>query len=319
MIFWFFKANLSECAAVQDVLSMYKESSGQEVNFTKSSIIFSANVTMETRQELRTLLSVTESDGKCKYLGMPLQVGQKKVEAFQFLKYKLWQRIAGWRDKKLSRAGKEVLLKTVAQALPTYVMSLYQIPKEVCVNLHRLMNSFWWTGSQDRKGIKWQRWERLCVRKELGGIGFKDLQQFNLAMLAKQGWRIFTNPNCLMVRLLKAKYFRVRDFWEAREGGNPSSIWKNILTGRDVLKQGVRRRIGDGQGTWVCRMPWFPDRVNGFVTTEAAEGMPELKVSDLMIPGSQVWDSCKVTELFNARDRELILSIPLSHRTIVDE
>lgn len=90
--------------------------------------------------------------------------------------------------------------------------------------------------SQGRKDIKWQWWNRLCVGKEMGGIGYKDLQQFNLAMLAKQGCRILKNPNCLMSRLLKEKYFRDRDVWETREGGNPSFMRRSILTGGDFLK-----------------------------------------------------------------------------------
>lgn len=103
---------------------------------------------------------------------MRLQVGQRKKQAFQYIKDNLWKRISGWRDKNLSRAGKEVLLKTVAQAIPTYVMSLYKLPKELSIELHRIMNSFWWNGFAEGKGIKWRRWERMCVRKKLDGIGF---------------------------------------------------------------------------------------------------------------------------------------------------
>lgn len=137
------------------------------------------------------------------------------------------------------------------------------------------------------------------MRKEIGGIGFKDLQQFHVAMLTKQEWRILINPNCLMARLLKAKYFKDRDFWEAAEGGNPSSIWRSILEGRALLKKGMRRHIGDGQGTWVWHTTWLPDVDNAKVTTEFVDRLENMSVSDLMLPGTHVWDSTKIADLFN--------------------
>lgn len=102
----------------------------------------------------------------------------------------------------------------VAQALPTYAMSLYLLPQQICTKLHRIMNIFWWGK------IKWKKWEHLCQRKSEGGIGFRDLHDFNLALLAEQGWRLMTNDSCLMTQVIKATYFEGGNFLNSNLGGN---------------------------------------------------------------------------------------------------
>ena len=105
----------------------------------------------------------------------------------------------------LSRAGKEILLKTVALAMPNYAMSLYLLPKELCRELEGMMNSFWWHSNHSgRKGINWVNWEYLCKPKGCGGLGFKQLHSFNIVMLGNQLWRLLTHPGSLMAKILKA-------------------------------------------------------------------------------------------------------------------
>ncbi|CAN0838407.1 hypothetical protein LINGRAHAP2_LOCUS2142 [Linum grandiflorum] len=86
-----------------------------------------------------------------------------------------------------------------------------------------MINSYWWGTKGNRGGgIAWMRWERLCVRKKFGGMGFKELYGFNLAMI------------------LKAKYFPQGDFLSANLGSNPSLTWRSIFEARLVVKQGYR-------------------------------------------------------------------------------
>ncbi|KAL0388996.1 UNVERIFIED_CONTAM: hypothetical protein Scaly_0256700 [Sesamum calycinum] len=75
--------------------------------------------------------------------------------------------------------------------------------------------------------------------KKEGGLGFRDLRAFNLAMLAKQGWRILTNPNLLLSKIFKARYFPKVDFMQAKKGYNSSYTWRCILEGRQVMKEGI--------------------------------------------------------------------------------
>ena len=94
--------------------------------------------------------------------------------------------------------------------------------------------------------------------KGLGGLGFKDFELFNLAMLARQAWRILENPETSSSRLLKSIYYPSSDFLDATLSSHPSQVWRAILEGRDILKQGVVRRIGNGATPRIWEDNWLP-------------------------------------------------------------
>lgn len=120
-------------------------------------------------------------------------VGRSKKSTFAFVKDRVWQRISSWGGRTLSRAGKEVFIKSVLQSIPAYVMSPYLIPPSVCAEIERMLNSYWWgSGGANGRGIRWMSWERLTACKSIGGMGFRQLHAFNLAMLGKQAWKLVT-------------------------------------------------------------------------------------------------------------------------------
>ena len=96
----------------------------------------------------------------------------------------------GWKEKILSKAGKEILIKAVAQAISTYTMSCFKLLNAFCEDLTSMIRNFWWGQRKDEKKTDWLSWEKMCELKANGGMGFKKLQQFNLALLAKQGLRL---------------------------------------------------------------------------------------------------------------------------------
>ena len=79
------------------------------------------------------------------------------------------------------------MLKTVVQAVPTYVMNVFLLLVSLCMDLERMMNSFWWGSKGDKGGIKWMAWDRMCAHKSIDGMGFRKIHEFNIAMLGKQG------------------------------------------------------------------------------------------------------------------------------------
>jgi hypothetical protein len=129
--------------------------------------------------------------GTGKYLELPSMIGRSRKDTFIFIKDRVWKKINSWSSKCLSLAGREVMVKSVLQAIPLYVMSTFLIPSSLCDEIEKIMNSYWQGHNDERpKGIHWLSWDSLSMHKNDGGMGFKNLSAFNLAMLRKQAWKL---------------------------------------------------------------------------------------------------------------------------------
>jgi hypothetical protein len=137
------------------------------------------------------------------------------------------KKLKGWKERHLSFAGRSVLISAVIQALPTYVMSCFLLPKGLCEQIESAICRFWW-GSNDKQKIHWKAKETIFKSKMAGGLGFRSMHLFNKAMLAKQVWRLQTAPNTLLSQCLKAKYYPSTDIIHSHKGRNPSYIWHSL-------------------------------------------------------------------------------------------
>ena len=116
----------------------------------KSSIHFAKGVSGSIREAVMDSLQVHNVALSEKYLGMPSDVGVSTNGAFKYLKDRVWKRVQGWLEQTLSSGGKEVLIKSVAQAIPTFSMSCFRLPRGPCQHIDNLLRSFWW-GSKEGK------------------------------------------------------------------------------------------------------------------------------------------------------------------------
>ncbi|XP_027182092.1 uncharacterized protein LOC113780492 [Coffea eugenioides] len=199
-------------------------------------------------------------------------IGRSKRQVFGYIKEKVVSRMRGWKEKVLSQTGKEIMLKSIILALPTYAMSCCKLPKSLCMDLCRQMAKFRWGDSEEAKRIHWISWDKLSEVKGKGGLGFRDLQCFNKATLAKQLWRVLTNPSLLVRRVLKNRYFKGTSIWETKERGGHSWIWKSILSAGDLLEKGARKRVGDGSTINIWKDKWIMNSTNGMVQSRKPEG-----------------------------------------------
>lgn len=101
-------------------------------------------------------------------------------------------------------------------------------------------------------------------------------------MLGKQGWSLQTNPNTLVARLFKARYYPHSSFVEACLGNNPSYVWRSILSAQPAISCGGRIQIGGGQHTVIGSVPWLSDPVNGFISSIIPAPISEASVDSLM-------------------------------------
>ena len=157
-----------------------------------------------------------------RYLGLPVYIGKSKSKTFAYIRERIWKKIKGGNEKLLSKAGKEVLIKAMAQAIPVYVMSCFDLTKTFCDDSSTMICQYWWSQVDKKNKIHWVNWERLSLPKSVGGLGFRNLHSFNLAMLARQAWRLLQEPTSLSARILKAVYYPDRSILNAELGTIPS-------------------------------------------------------------------------------------------------
>lgn len=136
-------------------MSQYQQASGQEVNLSKSEIIFSKNVPNANKSNILQIIHMQEADHFTKYLGMPTGMGRNKRQVFEFLQDRIWKKLKGWKERNLSFAGRSVLIKVVAEAIPTYIMSGFLLPKSFCNQLEKLICNFWWGSNTDQGKTHW--------------------------------------------------------------------------------------------------------------------------------------------------------------------
>ena len=99
-------------------------------------------------------------------------MGKSKVNTFKDLGEKITRRVLGWKEKYISKASREILIKIVAQAIPTYTMRMFKIPKALCNIINSTLAKYWWGQTKDEKKIHWINWKKLCTLKKKGGMGF---------------------------------------------------------------------------------------------------------------------------------------------------
>ncbi|XP_013660781.1 uncharacterized protein LOC106365824 [Brassica napus] len=245
-------------------------------------VLCTEGVMDEERLKIQQILGIWNEGGASKYLGLPECFSGSKVELFSSLKECTQGRVEGWSMRKLSQSGKEVLLKSVITFLPSSDVHI--------------------------RKIHWVAWDKLCLPKYLGGIGFTDLECFNQALLPKQAWKLLTSPLSLLSLFLKSRYFPLVDFFSASLGERPSYVWKSLLFGRELLLKGLMYRVGIGRKTRVWANRWLDDPVEGLrapwvknITFDV-----NLMVSDLIDSSSRNWNLAVLNDLFVPGDVSII-------------
>lgn len=172
------------------------------------------------------------------YLGIPESLGGSKTQIFIFLNYMIIIRSIAGRLDSLLKGGKEVIINSVTSAMPNHVMSCFKLPETITKKITGAISHFWWGSNRNKKDIHWHFWDIVCKHKAEGGLSFKDLQDFNTALLAKQLWRLIEKPDCLFSRVFKGRYFRKLIPRDSYISYSPSYGWRSICQLDLCLKKG---------------------------------------------------------------------------------
>lgn len=239
--------------------------------------------------------------------------------SFASIKDRIWKKFQGWKEKLFARAGKEVLIKSVAQAIPNYAMSCFKLPTTFCNEIESIISKLWWGSSGGKNGIHWKNRGFMCRPKVEGGLGFHNFEAFNEGILAKQLWRLYSQPHSLLARIYKARYHPHACLWEVGLGATPSYDWRSIMGARQLLIQRVRWRIGNGKCINIWQDRWLGGEGSGRVITPTRLLHENACVSTLIDENNGCWRDDLIKKVFFAVDYERIKSIHISRRLPEDK
>ncbi|XP_028769922.1 uncharacterized protein LOC114727377 [Neltuma alba] len=199
-----------------------------------------------------------------------------------------------------------------------YPMYCFKFPKQTCRDLDRMIANFWWNEGKEGRKIHWKAWSSMTRSKKDGGMGFRDFEAMNDALLAKTAWRLMNNEEEMWVKVLKGVYYPNTPFMNAKIGHKASWLWSSILDGRNLLKENTFWKVGDGKRVnvwfdrWILEMKRrLADIVN--VPEEAKKWI----VSDLIIDGR--WNMSNLQPLIFVEILQKICSIGSDHFQRTDE
>ncbi|XP_027062866.2 uncharacterized protein [Coffea arabica] len=238
----FCKASPDQAEEIMTVLATYEQGSGQVVNYDKSSVFFSKNLPQVVKDEVCRKLGNVQMVNQGKYLGLPMVITRSKEQLFGFIRNNCQRRLGNWKNKMLSNARKEILLKASTMALPTYAMSCCKVPGRLCKDISAMMAGFWWGEDNGRRKMHWCSWTKLTKNKCSGGLGSETCK--------------------ISIKLC----------WVDKFGASV----------REEVGRGVWRKIGDGKSTNIWENRWIPNTKEGKPSTLKSQSCCLQRVEELI-------------------------------------
>lgn len=304
----FAKALESNIYQFVEILNAYSKASGQRINLQKSGVIGGKFMNPRVKLRMAELLQMQLWDNPGKYLGLPADWGRSRVSALNWIKERIMSKIEGWKENLLNQAGKEILIKSILQVVPAYAMAILRFPGGFCKNICVFIARFWWKARGRNRGIHWKKWEELMRSKIVGGLGFKDFEDMNSTLLARQAWRVIKTPQALWVRILHSIYYPNTVFTKAKLHRNVSWVWSSLLHGRDIVLKSTRWSVGNGEKINIYEDNWIAS--GSRVENQGDQSITAVK--DLIDQTNRSWDYYKIRSIFNSITAIKIVQTPIS-------
>ena len=288
----FAKPNIKGAKSIKEVLQKFVLESGQAVSLEKSRVYFSPNVPESTKDNICETLGIQATLQLGKYLGFPLKHRETGRNQYNFVVDRLISKLAGWKSKLLSFAGRTVLVNSVMTAIPNYVMQGIALPTHLCSKIDKINRDFIWGSTEEKRRLHLVGWSKIIKAKEEGGLGIQAARSKNIAMLAKLNWRLYQEKDLLWAKVLLYKYCS----WHRMEAKNSDSLpcsptWKAIKVGFPIFEKGVYWSVGSQSPLNFWESKW----VKGCSIREQIAGPLNLQDTSLSIAevfhdGQWDWD-----------------------------
>ena len=233
----FLSDNVKKARNMKYILACFENISGMRINYTKSEII-PLNLGDQVKLSLVEIFGCPVGPFPIKYLGIPLHFEKLKREDLQPLVDKIVKRIAGWRGKLLSYAGRLVLIKTCLASIPIYLMSFFKFPNWALDLINSLMAHCLWNNFEEHGKLHLANWKLVNMKKDYGGLGVPDLKDLNLVMLGSWVKRFILDEGKLWHQIMGTYQVQTNLFMQTMK----TSIWAIRSTSKG---RGAKRWEGE--------------------------------------------------------------------------
>ena len=244
----FFDGSGSSLHGITETLDDFAGWSGLHMNRDKTEL-FHAGLSL---QEATAVEAYGFSVGSLpiRYLGLPLMHRKLKISEYSPLLDKLNGKFNAWATKSLSFAGRSLLLKTVITGMVNFWISTFSLPQGCINRIESLCSRFLWSGSTDRRAHAKVSWKTVCLPKEEGGLGLRSFKRWNITLLLRLIWLLFSGSDSLWVAWHKAhNYSSPYHFWTQQEAQSQSWNWRGLLRLRDLAVGFLFSEVNNGLTT----------------------------------------------------------------------
>ncbi|GLT70676.1 hypothetical protein SLA2020_427380 [Shorea laevis] len=306
----FCTATQNQVAMVMDCLREFSLESGLDINLAKSKLYASPNLQRHVAASLSNACGIPLTRDLGVYLGVPILHGRQSKTTYKYLLEKIQVKLSGWKQKLLSLAGRRVLVQSVTSAIPTYTMQSILLPDYVCTAIDRFNRNFLW-GSDVANKPHLVNWHSICLPRDQGGLGIRLAKDNNRALIAQLGWQLLSHSEKPWCKAFTYKYLQHESFMSCRISSACSATWKSILKCRDVLKLGLRWRVGTGENIKFWQDTWVGDKpLLDVALIPVLEDQIDVPVSHVILP-DQTWNTSILQQLLPQPAVEQILALPL--------
>ncbi|KAJ1704421.1 hypothetical protein LUZ63_004200 [Rhynchospora breviuscula] len=250
--------------ALKLTLTIFSLCSGLNLNLAKSTFV-PFNLSHNNITSVEQILLCEHSYLPLTYLGLPLTFTRPSRDLFQGLIEKIDKKLAGWKFKLLSRAGRLTLVTSVLSSIPTFYMSVFRLPSWVIKEIDKRRRSFLWGKSNNNgKGIPLLAWDRVCLPKVVGGLGVLNLRIMNTSLMLKWLWLLYTKPSAqwptIAQLLISSRNSTAPIAWKT----HGSFFWKDLLKLRHIFTIATATNIADGKKTLFWYANWGSGHLHYF-------------------------------------------------------
>ncbi|KAJ0856138.1 hypothetical protein HanRHA438_Chr14g0680971 [Helianthus annuus] len=209
-------------------------------------------------------LNCKEGSLPFEYLGIPIGSNMKRACNWNPVIDRFAKKLATWKAKSLSFAGRVTLAKSVLGSLPSYYLSLFKAPVGVLKKLEKIRRDFVWGKSGESHKMRWVRWDKLTRAKDKGGLGIGRIRDFNVAMIVKWWWRMREDPDHLWAKVVSSIHGSRLNKKLIPVNNSIPGVWKDIGSVDEILRKtgiGIADKlkvtVGNGAKTRFWKDVWL--------------------------------------------------------------